>query len=887
MTRWSVLWAPLLGAALLAGCLDDEPGDDRPRVGDEDAQVGGDSGPLPDAGPDPEACTRTFVYRHVGAPPASVRLAGAFEGWQGGVELADADGDGFWQADVPLVPGEHTYKYIVDGNWIHDPDNPRRADDSQGGFNSLLSHDCPFAPDCLTDAHCAEAAPLCRFHACVGEEPCNCPAPQVCGEGGACTDPPVVECDEANPCAAPLVCRDHRCEPECLGDGDCPEGQLCRELACFEPQCLTDAECDALDESCDAGLCVPRPCNEPLFTFDAMGEAVDAVYLTGTFTDWAESPAAGAIELAPHPERGLWYARVPLENGRHSYKYILVRGGEVLRWTRDPGNPATEDDGFGDFNSVLELSCEGAPGACGDPDVFDWRDAVMYFALVDRFYDADGRADPVQGASGGDAARGPSGQYEGGDLRGMTAKIPYLRDLGVTALWLSAPYENRDARGAAIDPNADQHYYSGYHGYWPSPADIDFSDPDDPRPTPAVESRIGTAADLREMIDAAHGEGMKVLFDYVMNHVDIDSGLYRAHPDWFARRDGRFALCGPENLWDDAFWGTRCAFTDYLPPFDFDNAAARAWSVNDALWWARAFGIDGYRLDAIKHVPLQWLIDLRARLNEAFPEPDGGRFYLVGETFAYDDAGLIRQFVNPETMLDGQFDFPFKARLCEALFTPNGNLRTFSDWLAGNDGFYGPGALMTTWIGNHDIPRAIHFASRQIGDCRQGSHPGNGWTGDYPQPNGAEAYERLGLSFVVMMTNPGIPLIYYGDEIGLAGGGDPDNRRLMPWDDGALSPAQRALRDRIAALGRVRAENKVLARGRRLTLTADQNTWVYRMTGCGGDLPDVTVAINRADQANPVRIPDGQYVDLMTGEPAAGGPRELPPRGFLLLRAAR
>ncbi|MEZ4464991.1 MAG: hypothetical protein R3F43_10955 [bacterium] len=96
-------------------------------------------------------------------------------------------------------------------------------------------------------------------------------------------------------------------------------------------------------------------------------------------------------------------------------------------------------------------------------------------------------------------------------------------------------------------------------------------------------------------------------------------------------------------------------------------------------------------------------------------------------------------------------------------------LNDFAGWLDDNDRFYGPGALMTTWIGNHDIPRAIHFASGQIGDCRQGSHPGNSWTGDYPQPGDAAAYERLGLAFVVAMTNPGDSLIHYGDEVGLAG----------------------------------------------------------------------------------------------------------------------
>jgi glycosidase len=364
----------------------------------------------------------------------------------------------------------------------------------------------------------------------------------------------------------------------------------------------------------------------------------------------------------------------------------------------------------------------------------------------------------------------------------------------------------------------------------------------------------------------------------------VESGLYAAHEEWFV---SPVRTCSDGNVWDDPYWGTRCAFTTYLPSFDFYADAARAWSVSDATWWAVEYGIDGYRLDAIKHVPLSWLTDLRDRIDSEIPEPAGDRFYMVGETFSYDDPGLLRRFVEPGEMLDGQFDFPFKARLCEALFTPGGRMDTFSSWATDNDAFYGAGAIMSTWIGNHDIPRAIHFASRQIGDCRAGSSPANGWSPEaYAQPTDAAPYERLGLAFAVMMTSPGIPLIYYGDEIGLAGGGDPDNRRPMIWDDAALSAHQLALRDTVSALGRIRGENPVLGRGRRVVVSADQDTWVYRMTGCAAaSMDDVTVAINRADDARTVTIPAGSYDDLVSGAMTTGGSTSLPARSFRVLRA--
>jgi len=672
-------------------------------------------------------------------------------------------------------------------------------------------------------------------------------------------------------------------------DADVPDGTM---VPPYRTRCDVDGGGSGLGSGLDGGSCddamtppppvdagpPPPPCNELTFTLADSGYT--SVWLSGSFNAWAPTLAAGALPLTLAD--GSWSLTTLIDpTGTHQYKFII----DGTMWIQDPANPNSVSDGVGGQNSVIDVCTT----SCGDGTEFDWRDSVMYFAMTDRFKDSDGMANPVSGVSGGDASSGPSGQYAGGDLRGATEELPYLADLGVTSVWLSAPYENRNLAGAAIDPASDPHTYSAYHGYWPSPANIDYSDPAHPTPTPAVESRIGSSADLHAFVDGAHatvgadGHPMKVLFDYVMNHVDSASGLYMAHPDWFATDMGRTRLCGPENLWDHPYWSKRCAFTDYLPPFDFDNAAVRAWSVNDALWWAQEYGVDGLRLDAIKHVPDSWLTDLRTALNTRITSPAGGRFYLVGETFSYDDQGLIRNYVDPSTKLDGQFDFPEKARLCEAVFTPSGRLDTFSTWLDGNDGFYGTHAIMTTWIGNHDIPRAIHFASGEIGNCRQGSDPGNGWSTFFAQPTTPEPYERLGVAFAILMTNPGIPLIYYGDEIGLAGGGDPDNRRLMPWNDASLNTHQLALRDKVRALAHARGTHAVLGRGRRTTMNVDQDTWVYRMTGCGDAAGDVIVAINRGDSAHRVTLPAGSYDDLIAGGTHAGGVANLPARSFLVL----
>ena len=623
-------------------------------------------------------------------------------------------------------------------------------------------------------------------------------------------------------------------------------------------------------------VCDTQP--EPPFgvvNFSYVNDAATSVSLAGSFLgnpDWA----AGARPM--RKVNGVWRITVQAPEGVHQYKFIVDQNN----WIQDPQNPDGADDGFGGQNSVLLVSRDAA-GTCGDLDAFDWRDTVMYFAMTDRFFDSDGRATPVPGATGR-RHLGASGQYEGGDLKGVTQKMGYLSDLGVSALWLSAPFKGRDLAGAAIDPNTDPNMYSSYHGYWPSPENIDFSGAT-PNPTPRVDPRLGTAADLRELISTAHGtttangHGMKVLFDYVMNHVDEESGLYKAKPEWFVPGTPLCAVIG----WDNP--GTHCAFTSYLPAFDYDKPAARKWSIDDAVWWAKEFNIDGYRLDAIKHVPDSWMLEFRARFNQEFPNPPGGRFYLVGETYTWGDFEVLRRYVDPQTKLDGQFDFPFRKEVCEAVWA-GGNMNNLRGFMDFNDRRYGPGALMSPFLGNHDIPRTIHAAEGRV-SCTEGSYFNIAWTPNFTQPTEAWPYEKLAVGFAIMMTNPGVPLIYYGDEVGLAGGGDPDNRRMMPWNEAELNAPQKALRARVRELSRLRGQNKALSRGRRSTLHVDNDTWVYRMGGCGAGAPDVIVAVNRADSARTVPVPRGAYTDLRTQASATGGDVSIPARDYILLRAER
>src|SRR5690606_24514864 len=126
------------------------------------------------------------------------------------------------------------------------------------------------------------------------------------------------------------------------------------------------------------------------------------VWLSGTFTSWAATPAGGALEM--EREGDTWTLTTLIEPiQQHQYKFIV----DGTTWIPDPNNPNRVDDGFGSFNSVLDV----CSAACGELDEFVWRDTFMYFVMGDRFRDSDGMASPVAGATDGDATRGPSGQY--------------------------------------------------------------------------------------------------------------------------------------------------------------------------------------------------------------------------------------------------------------------------------------------------------------------------------------------------------------------------------------------------------------------------------------------------------------------------------------------
>ncbi len=541
-------------------------------------------------------------------------------------------------------------------------------------------------------------------------------------------------------------------------------------------------------------------------------------------------------------------------------QYKLVLDGV---WVPDPQNPKQVDDGFGGLNSLLD------PTTCGDDFVceptllgdFDWRDAVLYFVFVDRFLDGD----PTNNGANPPGVK-TAAAFQGGDWAGVLAKLEegYFTELGVNTLWLSVPADNTDQSGLGTDGEL----YSAYHAYWP--ADLE-----------STESRFGTLGELQALVEAAHSRDIKVIVDYAMNHVHESSPVFQQHPEWFwpLNNSGQHCVCGDGCSWDGDD-GRRCWFTDYLPDFNFNVSAAREFSVSNAIAWVQDTGIDGFRLDAVKHIEDSWILDLRARIRSDIETVTGQHFYMVGETFT-GDKGTIAYYVNPHTMLDGQFDFPLRNALVSSLLLRQSSMYDLESFLAENDGYYGAG-IMSTFVGNHDVPRSIHFAQdTPLWNDAWAGGKDRAWSNQPGLPGGTSAFERVANGFSLIFTLPGVPLIYYGDEIGLPGAGDPDNRRFMQWS--GYSAGQTYLKNHIAKLATIRAAHPALRRGTRTPLSTTNDTLAFRMATAGDE---VWVAINRSDAAVEVSgLPSASLVDLVDDSSHAGPSISVPARKTRILVA--
>jgi len=486
---------------------------------------------------------------------------------------------------------------------------------------------------------------------------------------------------------------------------------------------------------------------------------------------------------------------------------------------------------------------------------FDWRDAVLYFAMTDRFFDGDPSNNaPVAGVD-------PKLNWHGGDFAGLRAKLEegYFDALGVNALWISSLSQNT---GGAWPGEGDRPT-TGYHSYWP--ISTGWTDDLPLGGVVPVDPHFGTLDEFKAFVEAAHRRGIRVLVDLVANHVHEEHPLYAMHkndvPPWFS-----FPAEGcKETNWTKPI---TCWFAPYLPDLDYRTEAVMDMMTRHVSWLVTETDVDGFRLDAVKHMIDDFSYAIRATVNRHLRYARH-RFYMVGETFTGEDGvDLLKHYIGPDK-LDGQFDFPLYWQVTATLLREERDLGSLAAMVKWNDTVYGD-AIMSTFLGNHDVCRALSHAAGAFADmwCNDGKTIG--WTAPPALPSNDEPFERLRLAWTFLMTSPGIPLIYYGDELGMEGAGDPDNRKPMRFGT-ELTPAQQATLEHVRRLGRLRAEHPAVRRGTRVHVhqSSDGLFWAYAMATRDDT---VLVLLNRTPTSRSEKLdvarfgwPDGTMLkDMLT-----------------------
>ena len=486
---------------------------------------------------------------------------------------------------------------------------------------------------------------------------------------------------------------------------------------------------------------------------------------------------------------------------------------------------------------------DGKP-AGSNKKYFTWHDAIIYSALIDRFDDGDKLINkPIKQDSLFDKAN-----YMGGDFQGIINKFKegYFDSLGINTLWISPVYKNTNK--AFREYPKPHRWFSGYHGYWPVK----------PR---SVESEFGTMAKLKELIKTAHKHNVKVLLDIVAHHVHIDHPYYKEHKAWFGRLelpDGRLNL----RIWDE--YRLTTWFEPFMPTFDFlDSKDAVNAVTDDAIWWLKVTGADGFRQDAVKHIPNDFWRTLNRKLKKEVEIPQQKDVFQMGETFGSYD--LVKSYVN-NGQLPAQFNFNLYDVAIPTFLNKETSFAQLDKEIKKSLEIFGYNNLMGNIMDSQDKDRFMAYADGDIA-INDGNSIEVGWNNP-PKVDNKSSYEKERLYLSYLLSIPGIPTIYYGDEIGMTGAADPDNRRMMKFGNQLSNDESENLAD-VRKLIKLRRLNPALCYGDYFSLQADNNILAYIRSDMN---QRVLVVINKNTEKEEVNLGLPVYygitrlVDLLTGE---------------------
>ncbi|MFF5272568.1 pullulanase-type alpha-1,6-glucosidase [Streptomyces sp. NPDC000133] len=514
-----------------------------------------------------------------------------------------------------------------------------------------------------------------------------------------------------------------------------------------------------------------------------------------------------------------------------------------------------------------------------EPARHDLTREQFYFVMPDRFADGDPSNDRG-GLTGSRLETGydptDKGFYQGGDLKGLTDRLDYIKGLGTTAIWLAPIFKNRPVQGTGKDASA------GYHGYWIT----DFTQ---------VDPHFGTNADLSKLIDKAHGKGMKVFFDVITNHtadtVDYAEKKYGYKPKGaypYLDRDGRpfddtkglakvdadsFPYT-PENTgekvpaWlndptmyhnrgDSTYAGESTTYGDFSGLDDLWTERPEVVSGMEKIYekWVRDFDIDGFRIDTVKHVDLDFWTQWATALDTYAARHGRDDFFMFGEVYSADTA-LTSPYVT-RGRLDATLDFPFQEAARQ--YASQGAPATKLAAVFGDDYRYATDKAnayeQVTFLGNHDMGRIGAFLKQ-----------------DNPKADDAELVDRARLANEVMFLSRGNPVVYYGDEQGFTGaGGDKDARQTMfasktadYLDDDQLGTDRTHASDaydtghplyrNIAALSELTRKNPALRDGVQTERYAEGSVYAFSRTDPERS-NEYVVATNNGTAAKTVELP--------------------------------
>ena len=480
----------------------------------------------------------------------------------------------------------------------------------------------------------------------------------------------------------------------------------------------------------------------------------------------------------------------------------------------------------------------------GTSDHKTLNDQIIYCLMVDRFSDGDAsNNNPVIR----DSLFTPA-NYQGGDLQGIINRIEegYFTSLGVNAFWISPIVDNTN--NAYREYPAPHRYYTGYHGYWPTSAT-------------KVEEKFGDMNLAKQLVKKAHDNGMNVLWDYVAHHVHQEHWMWKDHRDWFGTYElpnGRLNL----RLWDE--YRLTTWFEPYMPSFDFTSSyEALEFMTDNAAWWLKVTGADGFRHDAVKHVPNEYWRLLTKKIKSEVEIPHQKKTFQIGETFGGID--LIASYVS-NGQLNAQFNFNLYDVAIPTFLDEKASFKLLDYQMQKSFQVFGYNNLMGNIMDSHDKIRYMAYADGDLG-INDGKASDFAWNNP-PKVDHASSYDKLKLHLAYLLTIPGVPIIYYGDEIGMTGASDPDNRRMMRFGTQLNESEKQTLKD-VSKLIHIRKDHPALRYGDFLTLQADENVYTYLRS----DMNErILTVINKSSNSQNLEyiLPEAYKInkvkDLITGK---------------------